>query len=415
MSKNKAPAAWSSEERDIATVIPYEKNPRKNDQAVGAVAESIRQFGFRQPIVVDAQGVIIAGHTRLKAAQLLGLPKVPVHVAKELTPEQVRALRIADNKLHELAQWDVGILASELEGLVGMEALGFEEDELKEIAFGRDAQQGLTDPDDVPEPPVDPITKPGDLWILGKHRLLCGDSTNAEDVERLMAGAKADLCFTSPPYGAAKSARLRDHYVPGAAKRESFYDQHEDDPDSWPDLMANWFAAFRPVSECVICNVQMLADNKRAMVRWLADRSDDLVDVIVWDKINAAPQMQANVLSNAFEFCFVFGGNASRAIPFADFHGTLSNVLRLDPRGKNDHADKHRAVFPLELPAWFMRSLCRKSKTVADPFCGTGTTLIAAEQLGRKCYGMEISPQYCDVVVNRWEKFTGRKAERATG
>jgi hypothetical protein len=154
----------------------------------------------------------------------------------------------------------------------------------------------------------------------------------------------------------------------------------------------------------------MLADNKRALIRWLAERADDFVDVIVWDKVNAAPQMQANVLSNAFEFCFVFGGNASRAIPFADFHGTLSNMLRLDPRGKNDQADKHRAVFPLELPAWFIQSLCRKAKTVADPFCGTGTTLIAAEQLGRKCYGMEISPQYCDVIVARWEKLTGQKA-----
>jgi DNA modification methylase len=228
-----------------------------------------------------------------------------------------------------------------------------------------------------------------------------------------MAGAKADLCFTSPPYGAANVAKLRDHYVPGAAKRESFYDQHEDDPDSWPDLMDGWFAAFRPVSECVICNVQMLADNKRALVRWLAERADDLVDVIVWDKVNAAPQMQANVLSNTFEFCFVFGGNASRAIPFADFHGTLSNVLRLDPRGKNDQADKHRAVFPLELPAWFIQSLCREAKTVADPFCGTGTTLIASEQLGRKCYGMEISPAYCDVIVKRWQDFTGKKARHA--
>ena len=272
-----------------------------------------------------------------------------------------------------------------------------------------DSDAAKIEEDEVPEPPVDPITKSGDLWILGDHRLLCGDSTKADDVERLMAGAKADLCFTSPPYGAG-NAHLRDHYVRGSAKRESFYDQHEDDPDSWPSLMAGWYDAFRPVSECVVCNVQMLADNKRALVAWLAERAGDLCDVIVWDKVNAAPQMQANVLSNAFEFCFVFGGNASRAIPFADFHGTLSNVLRLDPRGKNDHADKHRAVFPLELPAWFIQTLCREARSVVDPFCGTGTTLIAAEQLGRKCYGMEISPQYCDVIVKRWENLTGKKA-----
>lgn len=222
------------------------------------------------------------------------------------------------------------------------------------------------------------------------------------------------MCFTSPPYGAANVAKLRDHYVPGAAKRESFYDQHEDNPDSWPALMAGWYAAFRPVCECVICNVQMLADNKRDLVRWLADRIEDLVDVIVWDKVNGAPQMQAAVLTNVYEFIFVMGGNGSRAIPFADWHGTVGNVVRVDPRGKNDNADKHRAVMPLELPAWVMQTLCPEAKTIAEPFCGSGTTLIAAEQLGRKCYGMEISPAYCDVIVKRWETLTGKKAKRET-
>jgi DNA modification methylase len=349
------------------------------------------------------------------AAEHLQLQSVPCVRHEHLTEAQRRAYVIADNKLAMNADWDEEMLKVELDDLhmegfdVGM--LGFDADELSK-AMKLDDKEVVED--EIPEPPAEPVTKPGDLWLLGEHRLLCGDSTKTDDVKRLMAGAKVDLCFTSPPYGAANVAKLRDHYVPGAAKRESFYDQHEDDPDSWPDLMAGWFAAFRPVSECVICNVQMLADNKRAMFRWLAERSDDLVDVIVWDKVNAAPQMAPNVLSNAFEFCFVFGGNASRAIPFADFHGTLSNVLRLDPRGKNDQADKHRAVFPLELPAWFMQSLCREAKAVADPFCGTGTTLIAAEQLGRKCYGMEISPQYCDVIVKRWETLTGKKAERVS-
>jgi DNA modification methylase len=356
--------------------------------------------------------VVRAGNGTLAAAKALGWKEIAV-VRSTLAGSEATAYAIADNRTAELAEWDEDALAETLSALqcedeALLDAAGFDAAELSKMI---DGMAEVTE-DDVPEPPAEPITKPGDLWLLGDHRLLCGDSTKAEDVARLMDGAKANLCFTSPPYGAANVAKLRDHYVPGAAKRESFYDQHEDDPGSWPDLMAGWFAAFRPVCECVICNVQMLADNKRAMVRWLAERSDDLVDVIVWDKINAAPQMQANVLSNAFEFCFVFGGNASRAIPFSDFHGTLSNVLRLDPRGKNDQADKHRAVFPLELPAWFMQSLCREAKTVADPFCGTGTTLIAAEQLGRKCYGMEISPAYCDVIVKRWETLTGRKATR---
>jgi len=354
--------------------------------------------------------MLIDGHLR---TDVMHDQEIPVLVLDVDEAEADKLLATID-PLAAMAEADAGKLDELLREIdTGSEALQEMLAKLAEdagVLDGLDAKEIVED--EVPEPPVDPITKAGDLWILGEHRLLCGDSTKADDVERLMAGAKADLCFTSPPYGAANVAKLRDHYVPGAAKRESFYDQHEDDPDSWPDLMAGWFTAFRSVSECVICNVQMLADNKRALVRWLAERADDFVDVIVWDKVNAAPQMQANVLSNAFEFCFVFGGNASRAIPFADFHGTLSNVLRLDPRGKNDQADKHRAVFPLELPAWFIQSLCREAKTVADPFCGTGTTLIAAEQLGRKCYGMEISPQYCDVIVKRWETLTGRKAVR---
>lgn len=357
----------------------------------------------------DGSLMLIDGHLRAETAADAPVPVLVLDVTEAeadkilATLDPLSAMANSDAvKLDELLRnVDTGSEALQKMLAEVAEEAGLYQDETKEVVE-----------DEIPEPPADPITKPGDLWLLGDHRLLCGDSTKAEDVGRLMAGAKADLCFTSPPYGAGSVAKLRDHYVRGAVKRESFYDQHKDDPDSWPSLMAGWYDAFRPVSECVVCNVQMLADNKRALVAWLAERAADLCDVIVWDKVNAAPQMQANVLSNAFEFCFVFGGNASRAIPFADFHGTLSNVLRLDPRGKNDQADKHRAVFPVELPAWFIQTLCKEARSVVDPFCGTGTTLIAAEQLGRKCYGMEISPAYCDVIVKRWETLTGKKATR---
>jgi len=399
---------------DVTELVANPRNPNKHsDKQVALLAKIIRHQGWRSPITVsNRSGFVVTGHGRLQAAILLGEQLVPVDRQDFATEADEWAHLVADNRIAELADADKSMIADLLKDLdaegLDMDLTGFDMQALEELLAETNAPD--TTEDEVPDVPAEPITKPGDLWILGEHRVMCGDSTKAEDVERLMAGAKADLCFTSPPYGAANVAKIRDHYVPGATKRKSFYDQHEDDPGSWPDLMAGWFDAFRPVSECVICNVQMLADNKRAMVRWLAERADDLVDVIVWDKINAAPQMQANVLSNAFEFCFVFGGNASRTIPFADFHGTLSNVLRLDPRGKNDQADKHRAVFPLELPAWFMQSLCREAKTIVDPFCGTGTTLIAAEQLGRKCYGMEISPSYCDVIVKRWENLTNKTA-----
>lgn len=394
---------------------PNPKNWRTHPEAqANALRGLLSEVGIADAVLAreleDGSLMLIDGHLR---AETLGTETVPVLVLDVNEAEADKVLATLD-PLAAMAEAD----AAKLDAILREIDTGSEDvqqllaDLAEEAGLYKDDAKEIVE-DDVPEPPADPITKPGDLWLLGDHRLLCGDSTKAEHVERLMAGAKADLCFTSPPYGAGNVAKLRDHYVRGAAKRESFYDQHEDDPESWPSLMAGWYDAFRPVSECVICNVQMLADNKRALVAWLAERAGDLCDVIVWDKINAAPQMQANVLSNAFEFCFVFGGNASRAIPFADFHGTLSNVLRLDPRGKNDQADKHRAVFPVELPAWFIQTLCKEAKSVVDPFCGTGTTLIAAEQLGRKCYGMEISPAYCDVIVRRWETLTGKKATLA--
>ena len=395
-------------------LLPNERNWRKHPKAQQDALQGIlAEIGYAGALIAyeTPKGLkLIDGHLR---ASTTPDTEVPVLVLDVDEVEAAKLLASLD-PLAAMAEADAGALDSLLRDVqTGSQALADMLTNLAEEAgceWAKEQNKEVVE-DEVPEPPVDPITKPGDLWVLGDHRLLCGDSTKNEDVARLMAGAKADLCFTSPPYGAGNVAKLRDHYVRGATKRVSFYDQHEDDPESWPSLMAGWYDAFRPVSECVVCNVQMLADNKRALVAWLAERAADLCDVIVWDKINAAPQMQANVLSNAFEFCFVFGGNASRAIPFADFHGTLSNVLRLDPRGKNDQADKHRAVFPVELPAWFIQTLCKEARSVVDPFCGTGTTLIAAEQLGRKCYGMEISPQYCDVIVARWEKLTGKKAK----
>lgn len=187
----------------IDRVKPYEKNPRVNEHAVDAVARSIQEFGFRQPIVVDESGVIIVGHTRWKAAQKLGWAKVPVHVATDLSEAQIKAYRIADNQTATLAEWDQELLPLELAELREMNfdlaLTGFSEDELAEW-LGDEVQEGLTDPDQVPEPPDEAITQLGDLWILGDHRLLCGDSSKAEDVDRLLNGADIHLVNTDPPY-----------------------------------------------------------------------------------------------------------------------------------------------------------------------------------------------------------------------
>jgi ParB-like chromosome segregation protein Spo0J len=204
--------------RPIEQVKPYPGNPRQNDEAVDAVVASLREFGFRQPIVVDADGVVIVGHTRLKAAQKLGLKQVPVHVATDLSPEKVRAYRIADNQTASIAEWDYELLPIELSALqeanYDLGILGFDQEELTRIMSG-DVQEGLTDPDDVPLPPDAATTQRGDLWVLGNHRLLCGDSSKPEDVDRLLDGAVIHLVNTDPPYNVKVEPRSNNAIAAG--------------------------------------------------------------------------------------------------------------------------------------------------------------------------------------------------------
>ena len=206
------------EYRALSAITPYEKNPRLNDVAVDAVAESIERFGFRVPLVIDTDGVIVCGHTRYKAAQKLGLDKVPVHVAKDLTPEQIRAYRIADNKTAELASWDMKLLPLELADLqeagIDWSLLGFDEDDLASMLAG-DVAPGLTDPDAVPEPPDEPTTKRGDLIVMGDHRVLCGDSSSEADVDRLLDGAVIHLVNTDPPYNVKVEPRSNNAIAAG--------------------------------------------------------------------------------------------------------------------------------------------------------------------------------------------------------
>ena len=189
--------------RKLSDITPYEQNPRQNEKAVDAVARSIEQFGFRQPIVVDTDGVIVVGHTRWKAAKKLGIEKVPVHVAKDLSPEKARAYRIADNKSAEFAAWDTELLPIELTGLrddgFDLGLIGFDDDELAKL-LNDDVKEGCTDPDEIPEPPDDPTTQRGDIWVLGDHRLMCGDSSKPEDLDRLLDGETIDLVNMDPPY-----------------------------------------------------------------------------------------------------------------------------------------------------------------------------------------------------------------------
>jgi DNA modification methylase len=384
----------------ITEIKPNPNNPRIiKDNKFKQLVKSIQDFPQMlelRPIVIDENNIVLGGNMRLKACQEAGLTDVPVVLAKDLTEEQKKEFIVKDNVGY--GEWDWDDLANnwDVEQLTewGLDIPNFDAEVL-------DAEE---DDFAVPDGGSETDIVLGDLFEIGEHRLLCGDSTDSDQVAKLMNGQKADILFTSPPYGAGNVAKLRNKYKRGADKLESFYGEHKDNPKEWGELMSGWTNAFLPFVDSVFCNVQMLADNKIQMLEWLFNYKDIFCDVIIWDKNHGAPQMQAKVLTNAFEFIFVLGGNGSRSIPFSNFHGTISNIVRIDPKGKNDFADVHKATMPISLPNFIISELCNDSKSVADCFLGTGTTMLASHQLKRKCYGMELDPKYCQVIVDRMIK-----------
>ena len=391
-------APMSVELRPLDAVRPYANNPRQNDDAVEAVAESIRRFGFRQPIVVDADGVIVAGHTRFRAAQRLGLATVPVHVATDLTADEVRAYRLADNKTAELASWDDAMLSIELDALRGAgidwTLLGFDEEELAKL-LAPAGTEGLTDPDAVPEKPVDPVTKPGDLWLLGKHRLLCGDSTSAADVTRLLDGAVPTLMVTDPPYGVEYDPEWRmDAGLTGNTARMG---------KVMNDDRADWTEAWKlfPGDVAYVYHAGVFAST----VQQSLERAGFAIRAqIIWAKDRLA--LSRGDYHWQHEPCWYAvreGGKGHRTDDRTQT--TLWSIPARDDAGHGHGTQK-----PVECMERQVRN--HLADTVYEPFAGSGTTVIACERTGRACLAMELDPGYCDVVVRRWEEFTGKKAER---
>ncbi|MCC6321123.1 MAG: ParB N-terminal domain-containing protein [Phycisphaerales bacterium] len=431
--------------RPIESIKPYEKNPRKNDLAVEAVARSITDYGFRQPIVVDEEGVIVVGHTRYKAAQKLGLARVPVHVATDLTPDKAKAYRIADNQTATIADWDLDILPIELAELkdlgVDIRHLGFDDDELAEI-MAPPGNAGLVDPDEVPAPPDAAITQPGDLIILGNHRLLCGDSSRVEDVDRLLDGQPIHLCNTDPPYNVKVEPRSNNAIAAGlssftAAKgtaESQFHTQGMDvalhpekakptgrklrakdrplandflPPEEFDRLLRMWFG-----------NIARVLIPGGGFYCWggygnlgnyppaLADSGLYFSQGIVWVKEH--PVLTRKDFMGNFELAF-YGwkeGAAHRFFGPANIPDTW-HVKKVNPQSMIHLTEK-----PVELAARAMAYSSKPGENVLDLFGGSGSTLIAAEQQGRRAFLMELDPLYCDVIVQRYESFSGEKAER---
>ncbi|NVZ10087.1 DNA modification methylase [Allochromatium humboldtianum] len=385
-------------------LIPYSRNPRKNDHAVDQMAGAIRDFGFRIPIIAKSTGEICDGHLRYKAALRLGLEKVPVILADDLTETQIKAFRILANRSATWAEWDEDLLRLELEELeeadFDLALTGFDADELLEIMAGEETTtEGHTDEDAAPEVPVVPVSKPSDVWIMGKHRLLCGDSTDAASFALLMAGEKSSMVFTDPPYGVNYANSAKDK-LRGTNR---------------PILNDNLGEDFEPFLKAAL--TPMIAHCQGAI--YIAMSSSEL------DTLQAAFRAAGGKWST-----FIIWAKNTFTLGRSDYQRQYEPILYGWPEGSTRHwcgdrdqgdvwhfnkprvNDLHPTMKPVELVERAIRNSSRPGDIVLDPFGGSGTTLIAAEKSGRQARLIELDPKYVDVIVRRWQEYAGAQAVR---
>lgn len=421
------------EQRKTAELIPFARNSRTHsEQQVAQIAASIREFGWTNPMLIDGEGGLIAGHGRLLAARKLGMAEVPCIVLDHLTEAQKRALVIADNQLALTAGWDMDLLMSELVGLqedaFDLSLLGFDDAQL--AALLAEKTDGLTDPDEVPQVPAEPVSVLGDVWVLGKHRLVCGDSTDADVVAKCMNGERADLLFTSPPY-----AQQRDY---GAAKEKI---------GDWDALMQGVFSIL-PMKDGaqILVNLGLVHQENQWVpywsqwIEWMTEAGWRRFGWYVWDQGSGLPGDWNGRLAPSHEFIWHFNGKArkpnkwlgkkdisirvndskglrgkdgvvpKRTNPAASLQPTKipDSVIRVNRN--SSHKTGHPATFPVELARFIHLSFSKEGDVVYEPFSGAGSSLIAAELEGRHCHCVEIDPAYIDVTIKRWQDFTGKQA-----
>jgi DNA modification methylase len=378
---------------DINSIQPYINNPRKlKDSAIDKVAMSIKEYGFRQPIVVDANRIIVVGHTRYRASKKLGLKEVPITIAENLTQEQINAYRIADNRTNEEAEWDLELLKTEIKELeladFNLDLTGFDEDQLNNMLF--EEKQGLTDEDEIPVAPEEPITKLGDIWKLGNHRLMCGDSTKEDDVKKLINNNKIDLIYTDPPYGINEKG---DRSNRGGLTEGNNLKDFKDDTIQYA------------VDSYVLCEDIIKAPRQ---VWWGGNYYCHYLPLsnnwFVWDK--RVEEKQKDTQSDC-ELAWVKSKWSSVRI----FRHLWKGMMK-----GSEHGQKrvHPTQKPVALAEWSF-DYFREFDSVLDLFGGSGSTLIASEKKNKICYMMEFEPHYVDVIIKRWENFTGLKAELENG
>ena len=420
-------------DKKLNEIKPYEKNPRKNDASVPLVAKSIEEFGFKVPIVIDKDGTIVCGHTRYKAAKRLNLETVPCIVADDLTEAQIKAFRLADNKVGDASEWDMPLLSEELADLgeFDMTDLGFEDTDLEDPEIDNILEDSF---DDKPRDHNEPTrVHRGDVWILGKHRLMCGDSTNAADIEKLMNGEQAKLLLTDPPYGVDYEDKAR------GTNKERKRDTIKNDGLAGTDFdifLNNAFSAVSPaltnggsfyvwhasatvvsfisaLHNCGMTVREQLIWNKSSFVLGRQDYQHKHEPCLYGWKDGAAHyfidnRRQATVIDETN--VDAMGIEALRAFTKQLLEGNREITVLNEKKPQS--SGLHPTMKPVALFARLIRNSTKKDQLVLDPFGGSGTTIIAAEQLGRACYMMEYEPYYCDVIIDRWEKLTGREAKK---
>jgi site-specific DNA-methyltransferase (adenine-specific) len=392
MVKSERIGAWNMDIINIALkdLKPYENNPRKNDDAVKYVAESIKEFGFKVPIVIDKNNVIVAGHTRYKAAKKLKMSEVPCIIADDLTDEQIKAFRLADNKVAEKAEWDFDLLNAELDDIIDldMELFGFED------ALQDDAEEAVEDEFEV-ELPAEPKSKLGDIYQLGNNRLMCGDSTVLEDVEKLMGGEQADMLLTDPPYNVNYEGKTKDKL-----KIKNDKMGNDNFRQFLTDAFSNADMVMKPGAVFYIWHADSEGYNFRGAC---FDAGWTVRQCLIWNKNSMVMGRQDYQWKH--EPCLYGWKEGAGHLWASDRKQTT--VINFDKPTRND---MHPTMKPIPLFDYQIKNNTKGGDVVLDLFGGSGTTIMACEQNGRHGYCMEYDPRYVDVIVDRWEKFTGAKA-----
>jgi DNA modification methylase len=391
---------WES----VDKLIPYAKNARTHsDEQVAQIAGSIKEFGFNNPILVDKDNSVIAGHGRLMAARKLGMDKVPVVELQHLTESQRKAYVLADNRIALNSGWDTSMLSLELQDLkddIDLSLLGFDPDELDALLNPIEETEGLTDEDAVPDVPDEPKTKLGDIYILGNHRLMCGDSTSIDDAEKLMDGLLADLVFTDPPYNVDYSGRGANNL--GTIKNDNM--SAEDFEQFCRDIFTTYSAIMKPLACIYVCHPDSASAPKIAFEKTFAEQFKKS-STIIWMKQSAGMGWQDY---RAQHEPILYGWKEGKGSHFNAGDRTKTSIWKIGRDAQSSYV--HPTQKPVCLPEEAIINSSKGSDCVVDLFGGSGSTLIACEKTGRVNRSMELDPKYCDVIVKRWEDFTGKQA-----